>query len=137
MSTPEARRRASNNHYHRNSEKITAKVMKARALDPVKYKNSSKNGRDKVRAEMIAAYGGVCAHCGEPDPIVLALDHIANDGALDRKQARHMHHGHNLYRRLRREGWPKGKYQLLCHNCNYRKEYMRRRLALNEKCSEE
>jgi hypothetical protein len=90
---------------------------------------SSARGRDKVRAEMVAAYGGICAHCGEPDPIVLSLDHIADDGVADHK--RH-HNGHRLYRQLRRDGWPKEKFQLLCHNCNYRKEYMKRRKLLNE-----
>jgi hypothetical protein len=81
---------------------------------------------EDIRAEMVAAYGGKCLHCGENDPIVLLLDHINDDAKLDKK--RHGHHGGwIMYRRLRKIGWPKDRYQLLCHNCNYRKEIERRK----------
>ena len=81
---------------------------------------------DSIRTEMVTAYGGKCQHCGESDPIVLLLDHINDDAKLDKK--RHGHHGGwMMYRRLRKLGWPKDRYQLLCHNCNYRKELERRK----------
>lgn len=69
-----------------------------------------------VRLEVLAAYGGVCACCGEDYEPFLAIDHIGGDGASNRKREQ----GKVLHRRLRREGWPEG-YQVLCMNCNWRK----------------
>jgi hypothetical protein len=87
--------------------------------------------RERIKVEMIAAYGGVCCECGEADPIVLVLDHINDDGQADKKLG--FKGGFNTYKRLRRLNWPKGRYQLMCHNCNFRKEYRRRKNAVKER----
>ncbi len=84
-----------------------------------------KKYRDNLRIEMVEAYGGVCIECEESDPIVLVLDHINNDAQADRILNGHTG-GYRLYAHLRRLGWPKKDHQLLCHNCNFRKEYHRR-----------
>ncbi len=73
--------------------------------------------RAKLRAEMILAYGGRCACCGERQPEFLQLDHIHNDGAEDRKN----NPATKLFAKLKRLGWPKDRYQLLCANCNFGK----------------
>lgn len=84
--------------------------------------------RDKIKVEMITAYGGKCLHCGESDPIVLSIDHIFNDGHVDKKAG--IEGGFKLYQKLKRLNWPKDRYQLLCFNCNYRKEHVRRKNAI-------
>lgn len=68
-----------------------------------------------LRAEMLAAYGGACACCGESEPIFLDLDHVDNDGAAHRREV-----GNNtqVMLQLKRDGWPRGRFQLLCCNCN-------------------
>jgi hypothetical protein len=85
--------------------------------------------RERVRLEMVAAYGGKCGQCGERDPIVLVLDHIADDAKIDREENRHKG-GYKMYLFLKRNGWPKGRHRLLCQNCNFRKEYDRRKNAV-------
>lgn len=70
---------------------------------------------------MIAAYGGKCVCCDESQPEFLSLDHIANDGASERKERGWKLSGVHLYRALRRAGYPKERYQLLCMNCNWAK----------------
>lgn len=84
-----------------------------------------KQYRKRLRQEMVQAYGGVCIGCGEKDHIVLVLDHKNDDAQIDRLQNGHKG-GYRLYAYLRKLGWPKDHHQLLCHNCNFRKEYYRR-----------
>jgi len=74
--------------------------------------------RATLRREMIEAYGSVCACCGEGEYQFLQLDHIENDGHIDRKIHRT---SCKLFARLKKDGWPRDRYQLLCANCNFGK----------------
>lgn len=73
--------------------------------------------RKRVRAEMIAAYGGKCACCGETEPQFLALDHVHGNGSVERRELGILG-GHRIAAHLKRLGYPQEDYQLLCHNCN-------------------
>jgi hypothetical protein len=81
--------------------------------------------RLNLRLEMVAAYGGMCQKCKISDPIVLVLDHILDNAQEDRRLNGH-NGGYVMYRKLKEKGWPKDQHQLLCNNCNYRKEHKRR-----------
>jgi hypothetical protein len=75
--------------------------------------------RQKVRDETFAAYGGyVCRCCGETERVFLSLDHINNDGNIDRRRFG----GPDIYWRVRKLGFPPG-YQVLCFNCNWAKSH--------------
>ena len=81
-----------------------------------------KAGREhwaKLRAEVIAAYGGRCVCCGEGEPVFLALDHVNDDGRIHRSK---IGNGSAMCRWARMNGYPKS-LQLLCHNCNYAKAH--------------
>lgn len=80
------------------------------------------------RLEMVAAYGGRCATCDEADPVVLVVDHVYDDGAHERRQDANGPLA--LYRKLKKAGWPRERHQLLCCNCNQRKEHHRRANAV-------
>ena len=86
-----------------------------------KMMQQSKARRDKYRAEMIEAYGGKCVCCGETEPAFLTVDHIHNDGSEHRKRKRGAGSGFSLALELKKQGWPKDRYQLLCMNCNMAK----------------
>lgn len=109
-----------------NRERANAQARKYFQSHPERVLKSGRKNRVKTRLEMVAAYGGKCAHCGINDQVVLDIDHIDNNGSIHRKQGIH---GWQLYRLLKRQGWPKDNYQLLCKNCNWRKEILRRRPA--------
>lgn len=68
------------------------------------------------RREMIEAYGGACACCGESHHEFLTIDHIDGDGAAERRENAMV--GAKIARVLRERGWPKDRYRLLCFNCN-------------------
>lgn len=87
--------------------------------DPEKYRQAARDTqasvRKRVRDQMIEAYGGKCAcvNCPETDTAFLTLDHINGDGKQHRAKV-----GSHTYNDLRRKGWPKDGYRLLCWNCN-------------------
>lgn len=58
----------------------------------------------------------------------LTIDHINNDGAEERRKIRgdrRQGGGYMQYSRLRKANWPIG-YQVLCMNCQFKKESLRR-----------
>ncbi len=73
--------------------------------------------RQKIREIVFRHYGGFnCKCCGESQQLMLAIDHIHNNGNEHRKQIGHR--SHCFYMWLYRHNFPEG-YQILCHNCNY------------------
>lgn len=87
-----------------------------------------KQWRANKRDYCIDLLGGKCNHCGIDDKVVLAFDHINNDGSKLRFKAGST----KLYNDI--EELQEQRYQLLCHNCNWRKEYYRRKENALQKC---
>lgn len=77
--------------------------------------------RAKIRAEFIAAYGGKCACCGEGHPEFLTLDHIGGRTELNHPWSGRA--GTHIYAKLKKLGWPKNGYRILCMNCNWAVRY--------------
>lgn len=72
--------------------------------------------RRALRAEMIASYGGACECCGEVIPQFLSLEHKNKDGGAHRRRVGD--NGQAQLVDLKRQGWPREGYGLLCFNCN-------------------
>lgn len=70
----------------------------------------------KLKREVVDAYGGKCMCCGDTHWQFLTVDHINNDGATQRKT---IHSGNSFYYYLKRNGFPRDEYALLCMNCNW------------------
>ena len=70
-----------------------------------------------LRELVLVAYGRQCICCGEAEPRFLTIDHIENDGVIQRKS-----HGvgAHFWRWLIKRGFPDG-FQVLCMNCNFGK----------------
>lgn len=78
---------------------------------------SSRRYFEKLRDELIEAYGGCCECCKETNKEFLSIDHIYSDGRHEQKILG-IHGGRVLYWNLRKRGFPKDRYRLLCYNCN-------------------
>lgn len=89
--------------YIKNKEKITEEGYKKRLL---------------WRLETLKEYGSFCNHCGEKNLLVLQIDHINGGGRQERINTSA---SSNIYLFLKRKGFPKDNYQLLCANCNWSK----------------
>ena len=75
-----------------------------------------------IKLEVLNAYGGPkCVHCGETELWVLCIDHIAGGGKKEFKSL-NVKGGWTFYRKLKKLGFPKGVYQVLCANCNLYKQ---------------
>ena len=105
--------------YAADAENQRARVRKYRKANPEAVLAYNRAWRQKffgaLRRELVAAYGGKCACCGESEYAFLDLDHVNNDGRADRAERGN---GQRLYVWLKANGWPRDRYQLLCCNCN-------------------
>ena len=108
------------NQYHAEYRSQHRELLNQKARVRQTSMRAEINRRSRERAwmlklEMVAAYGGRCVCCGETEPIFLAIDHINGGGKSDRLRG---HGGFHFYAKLKKLGWPKDEYRLLCHNCN-------------------
>lgn len=93
----------------------TANRSRTRKYDK---KKSDARSRVKRKEQILSAYGGKCACCGETHPEFLTIDHIDGLGGEHRRQI-----GTNMYTWLKHRGFPKTNFRLLCMNCNFARRY--------------
>jgi hypothetical protein len=106
-----------------------AENKEMRSIYHDRYKDSeieAKKGSNwRLRIEFLREYGNECACCGEFLPEFLSVDHINNDGEKHRQTLSPNDYrggnGRDVIRDLKRRGWPKEDYQILCYNCNFAK----------------
>lgn len=103
----------------REKKRQTAKIYVEKNR-PLMNAVRTRNKR-RLKKELLAAYGAKCACCGESEPKFLSVDHIFNDGAEERRRLKLTPGVCGFYRYLKKLGWPKDRYQLLCFNCNHAK----------------
>jgi hypothetical protein len=115
----------------RNREKCRQYQAEWRKANREKDIEQGRQERRRLRLEVFLHYGNgelKCCKCGyDADHRALQLDHINNDGADNRRNARgsRTQAGTTFYRWLRKNGYPAG-LQVLCANCNFLKEIDRR-----------
>lgn len=84
--------------------------------NPARVKATRERTRDKLRLDVLGAYGNQCQCCGISESRFLAVDHIDGNGAAH-KRSFGIKSAQAMYCWLRKNGFPPG-FQLLCHNCN-------------------
>ena len=86
------------------------------------HRERNRQSLAKLRSDVLAAYGGACACCGNAYEAHLTLDHVDGGGRQERLA---VGNGQRIYRRLRQKGYPPG-FQILCWNCNAAKHTLGR-----------
>ena len=124
----ECAKRLSKKYYENHKAQWYEWSKKYRAENPEKVKRwalnryyrirehelqQAKLRNEKLKTEVFNHYGNRCACCEETIKKFLTIDHINNDGAIHRKNI----NGRNVYRWLKKNGYPAG-FQILCYNCN-------------------
>ncbi len=109
----------------RASEISRAANAKLRKEKPMTVLRHHTKYNDRLRAEIVAFFGGCCAHCGFADPRALQMDHINGGGTADRKTNRlSLHYRWKLV--TEQPVATRERFQLLCANCNVIKRHDRR-----------
>lgn len=106
-----------------NPERRLELERAARARNPERYRARVREYGHRIRHEMLAAYGNKCACCGETTTEFLSIDHIHGGGNKHRKAVSCGVGGNEFYRWLKKNGFPKDDFQLLCYNCNLAKGF--------------
>lgn len=99
-------------YYHRHRDKLLEQVNA-----------HARRRRSALKAALYKKLGGKCKRCGITDVRVLCVDHVNGGGWQERKESTYT----TLYTRMLAD--TTGKYQLLCHNCNWIKRYERQEVG--------
>lgn len=96
---------------------LTNKLWRERNKEKIKLKASMDyiKERDALKNEWLNAYGRKCTCCGESEIKFLTIEHLNGDGKNHRKE---VGTGLNMLKDLKKQGFPKDKYTILCYNCN-------------------
>lgn len=80
-------------------------------------KIKTKEYNRQLKIDAFLNYGGIiCVCCKEEELKFLTIDHVQNDGAIDRAKGLV---GIKLYRWMRKNNYPdKARFRVLCYNCN-------------------
>jgi len=107
--------------YEANKEQARKKkrenMRRYRAENPTKYAEQSRKAKRKIRDQLFDIYGDTCKECGFDDKRALTLDHIQNNGNVERKELGER----GVYQRARDNYLP-NEYQILCMNCQFIKK---------------
>lgn len=117
--------------YHNNRKIIVERANKWVSDNRDRF---NKNGRAKYlerKKKSIEMYGGKCNECGEKQEEFLVIDHVNDDGAIDRKKWSNK--VSDIHRWVAKNNYPPN-FQVLCGNCNLKKE--RNRIKNNAPKSE-
>ena len=107
------------------SERQKARMREYYQRNKKAFRERGRVWQERKRHEYISELGGKCVDCGTDNPAVLDFDHINNDGAEQRRATKRI----SIERVLSKFGVARARFQLLCKNCNWLKERLRRQNA--------
>jgi hypothetical protein len=118
----ECKRWRSNPEYQEYTRRHPDRVKESNRRCKEKNRAYQKRLYRELKVEILTEYGGRCVCCGESNLAFLTIDHVFNDGNKHRSKG-NKHSGMAIYRFLKKNGFPKDRYQILCYNCNCSKQH--------------
>jgi hypothetical protein len=126
---PEHRRQVRRKHYQENKETVLAKMKVYHSKNKEKviqwHRKGNKTYSDKLKVQVVNAYGGRCACCGEDEITFLSIDHIHGGGNQHRRSLGKRYGVAGIYEWLRDRNFPKDEFRILCMNCQIATRYGR------------
>ena len=114
--------------YHKNRDRLIEERRSYVSAHKEEIKAYAQKYNFALKKEILSYYSGngkpFCKRCGVNDIDVLCLDHVNDEGHDHRKHTNGS--GTASYKWLREHQFPEG-FQVLCANCNLKKEIERRR----------
>lgn len=101
------------------TEKRRMRANKWKLSNPEEYKRQCREKYHRIRDRVIKKLGDRCTCCGEHRKTMLHVDHINNDGFLER-QGR-LRSSYTMMKRILRDANAHDRYQTLCASCNHSK----------------
>ena len=98
--------------------------------NPEKEKIRAEKKYIKVQTEILDHLGRECSCCDIDDVKFLTIDHVNTDGAAERKSIysgkdkRAPGGWERMYPVMKKQGFDKSKYQIMCYNCNMSRFYV-------------
>jgi hypothetical protein len=109
-------------YYARNKEalkvKAAARYTAQMARDPDGVRARRRAYHDRLKNQVLDAYGARCTCCGESNRGFLSVDHVNGGGRVHRKT---VGGGTMVYLDIIKREFP-AEFQLLCFNCNLGRE---------------
>lgn len=102
-------------YYRRHAERYRQRMRDYYTNNRQRVLNKRQERDKTLKLEIIKEYGGQCDCCGEQHFEFLTIDHINGDGAEHRSRCGK---GRRVYADLKKLGFPKDGFRLLCLNCN-------------------
>lgn len=111
-------------YYVANAEAVRERVRAWQAANRDAIRERKRLKHEELRAEVLAAYGDACVHCGTTER--LELDHVNGGGEAHREAVTGRTHKQGncalFFRWLRANGFPNDPpLQTLCARCHRRK----------------
>ena len=104
-------------HYWKHRDEIRKRKNSQNRKNEQTYEVRARR-HHRAKIKVLKMYGGdkpKCANCGDKRYECLQIDHIDNDGNIERRK---IPGGENFYYWLIKQKIKKNKYQVLCANCN-------------------
>lgn len=119
-------------YYEKNKEYVLAQTKLWKKNNPEYRKRENQKElerRRQIRYKVLSHYSGdqpKCKQCGYSDIRALCIDHINEDGGIERRLVGNGDHygcsSTQMYKWIVKNNFPP-TYQVLCHNCNFVKGY--------------